>query len=66
MLNNIGLPGLLFLLIYLIFLPICFWKIYKKAGFAGYWGLAALIPLGALILIAVLAFADWPSRVREA
>ena len=46
---------------YLLFvLP--FWFICKKAGFTPWLALLNLVPLGTLILVFVLAFADWPSR----
>lgn len=50
------------MLAFIVFLPLCFWKIYTKAGFAGFWGLFAIIPLGAFVLIGVLAFAKWPAN----
>ncbi|MGH1329963.1 MAG: hypothetical protein ACRBBK_03715 [Paracoccaceae bacterium] len=64
MLNNIGLPGILMIqiviLIAAVFPVICFWKIFKKADFSGYWGLFAMLAVGAIDLRAVLAFAKWP------
>ena len=46
---------LFFLLIYI--LP--FWFICKKAGFSPFLSLLIMVPLGNLILIYILAFADW-------
>lgn len=59
MLSNIGLPGFL---IVTVFPVICFWKIFKKSGFSSYWGLFALVPVGAIVLLGVLAFANWPAN----
>lgn len=36
-----------------------FVRIFRKAGF-GYWGLSSIIPVMALVLLMVLAFAEWP------
>ena len=60
MLTNTGMAGYLVLLIYFIVLPLCFWQIFKKAGYQGFWGLFAIVPLGALALLLSLAFVDWP------
>lgn len=43
------------------FLVYCWWRICTKAGFSGAMSLLLLIPgLGALILILILAFGEWP------
>lgn len=47
------------LLIGFAILVIPFWFICKKAGFSPWLSLINFIPLGNLILIYVLAFADW-------
>ena len=39
---------------------IFFWLIFDKAGFPGPLALVALIPLGTIVLLGVLAFAEWP------
>ena len=38
-----------------------FWRIFSKAGFPGALSLLMLIPLVNLVMIFVLAFADWPA-----
>jgi len=38
-----------------------FWFICEKAGFPGWYGLAALIPILNIALLFFLAFADWPA-----
>jgi hypothetical protein len=50
-------PILILVGIVIIVLP--FWFICKKAGFSPWLSLLNIIPLGALVLIYVLAFADW-------
>ncbi|WP_299280400.1 hypothetical protein [uncultured Tateyamaria sp.] len=64
MLNNIGLPGILFLLVLIIF-PLTFWKIFTKAGFSGFWGLFSILPGGVFVLLLVLAFVDWPANRKS-
>ena len=51
------LPFIILIGFALIVIP--FWFICKKAGFSPWLSLINLIPLGNLILIYVLAFADW-------
>jgi hypothetical protein len=47
--------GLVFVAIFII--PL--WHICKKAGFSPWLSLLVLVPLGALILLYILAFAQW-------
>jgi hypothetical protein len=49
----------LIILVCYVILIVPFWFICKKAGFSPWLSLINLIPLGNLILIYVLAFADW-------
>ena len=45
----------------LAFMVYCYWRICTKAGFAGPMALLMLVPgFGAIILVLMLAFADWP------
>ena len=37
------------------------WLICAKAGFPGWYGLAALIPVLNIVLLFFLGFADWPA-----
>lgn len=43
---------------FLFVLP--FWQIFKKAGFPAPLSLLMIVPFVSLILLYVLAFADWP------
>ena len=45
-----------------LFPVVGFWQICSKAGFTPAMSLIAFVPGGVLILIAILAFAPWPSR----
>ena len=49
----------LIILIVLAIIIVPFWFICKKAGFSPWLSLLNLVPLGGLILIYVLAFAEW-------
>jgi uncharacterized membrane protein YhaH (DUF805 family) len=38
------------------------WRICERAGFSGAWSLLHLIPMiGSFIVMAILAFGDWPN-----
>jgi hypothetical protein len=45
--------------IVLVIILIPFWFICKKAGFSGWLTLLNIIPMGNLVLLYVLAFAEW-------
>jgi hypothetical protein len=45
-----------------VLFPLAFWFICKKAGFTPWLAALSVVPLGTLILVFVLAFADWPSQ----
>lgn len=47
-------------LIVLVITILAFCKIFSKAGYCWAFGLLALVPFGNLIMILILAFADWP------
>ena len=49
----------LIILICLAIVIVPFWFICKKAGFSPWLSLLNLVPLGGLILMYVLAFAEW-------
>ncbi len=48
----------------LIFNIVVYWRICAKAGYSGAMGLLILVPGGALIMLCILAFGDWPA-LRE-
>lgn len=37
------------------------WKLFDKAGFGGIYGLTMYIPFINVLMLLVLAFADWPA-----
>jgi hypothetical protein len=59
-----GTPGIFELLIILVIgavIIVPFWRIFSKAGFPGALSLLMLVPLANLIMVFVLAFAEWPA-----
>ena len=60
MANNIGVPGLIFLLIYVAILVIPFYQLWKRTGHSGWISLLMLVPLVNLVMLYVLAFKAWP------
>jgi len=51
------MPIIVLIILAIVIIP--FWQICKKAGFSPWLSLLNIIPLGNLILIYVLAFAQW-------
>ncbi|WP_306154934.1 hypothetical protein [Roseovarius sp. MMSF_3281] len=50
--------GLLFVIVMAVLLVIPFWRLLPKFGIPNWVALAAIIPLGALVLLWVMAFRD--------
>jgi len=50
---------LVFFVVLLAIVIVPFWFILKKAGFSPWLSLLNIVPLGTLILLYVLAFAEW-------
>ena len=50
---------LIFMVVILAVLIIPFWFILKKAGFSPWLSLINIVPFGTLILLYILAFAEW-------
>jgi uncharacterized membrane protein YhaH (DUF805 family) len=57
----LGLPELLFLMIFCLVAFVPFWKIFSKAGYSGWLCLLMAIPLINVITVFWFAFADWPA-----
>jgi hypothetical protein len=58
----------IFYVVFMAIIIIPFWFVCKKAGFSPWLSLLNLIPLGTLILLYILAFAEWkvaPSAVPQ-
>jgi hypothetical protein len=58
--------GLIVMLLVAAVTVFAFWSIFAKAGYAGAWGLLALLPFAQIFLLLFLALADWPSRRQPA
>ena len=66
-----GTPGPfeLIVIVFVLLIPAMLaWRICSKTGFPGGLGLLMLVPVANLILLCVLAFAEWPieRELREA
>ena len=57
--GGVGVFVLLCIALILAFAVFLFWRILTKAGMPGPLGLLAIIPLGAVILLCILAFGKW-------
>ena len=68
--SNLGLSvGLVELALFVAFLGILVWPMWKicvKAGFPGPLGLLILVPIGNLVLLFYLAFSEWPALNQTA
>ncbi|EAQ26995.1 MAG: NADH dehydrogenase [Roseovarius sp. BRH_c41] len=53
-----GGGGLIFMLIFAVLIVIPFWKLLPKFGIPNWVSLVAIIPLGALVLLWIMAFRD--------
>jgi len=59
--DGMGGAHLLWMLIMALIIVIPAWRICARAGFSGWLGLLAVVPIANLVLLYVLAFADWPA-----
>ena len=51
-----GIIGLLFIVLAVII----YWKIFSKAGYSGAMGLLMFVPIANIVVLLMLAFAEWP------
>ncbi|MFX0541339.1 hypothetical protein ACEWPM_006345 [Roseovarius sp. S4756] len=58
MLNNIGLPGLILMLVILTVLIVPFWRLLPKFGISKWVSILAIIPAAPLVLLWVIAFME--------
>lgn len=61
MLNNVGLPGILVLLIYVAIAIVPFYQLWKRTGHNGWISLLMLIPVVNIVMLYILAFKEWPA-----
>ena len=58
--------GILFsgLAVFWIVIGVPLWRILTRAGFSGWWILLFLVlpPIGSVVIMLILAFAQWPAR----
>ena len=65
MMNNIGLPGILMMVVYAAVVVVPFFQLWKRTGHSGWISLLMLIPIVNLVMLDVLAFKRWPSVDQE-
>lgn len=63
--DGMGGGHLLWVLIMALIIIVPMWRICTKAGYTGWLGVLAVVPLANLILLYFLAFADWPALRRS-
>ena len=56
--HGMGGGGLIFMLIFAVLMVVPFWRLLPQFGIPEWVSLVAIIPLGALILLWVMAFRD--------
>lgn len=62
--HDIGLLGIVAILVLIAIglVPVwCAWQVAGRAGFAPAWSLLLLVPVVSLVVLWVFAFADWPA-----
>jgi len=62
--DGIGGGHLLWMLAMAVIVIIPVWRICTKAGYPGWLGVLAIVPIANLVLLYFLAFADWPALRR--
>ncbi len=56
----VALFSFLFLMGIMFFTGLMWWKIVKKTGYHGAFGILLLVPIANVIMMAILAFKEWP------
>ncbi len=59
-LASMGIATLLIMLVSFIVLLVAWYKIFKKAGYPGWYTILMIIPIVNLIIFLVFAFSQWP------
>lgn len=60
MMNNLGLPALMLVLVFFMIPIVPFWKIFPRAGMSPWLSLFSIIPIISVLFLWVLAFKKWP------
>jgi len=55
------LAFMLILIAWTLVIVVPFWKIWKRTGHSGAWGILAMLPAVNFIALWVLAFKEWPA-----
>ena len=55
----------IFAVIFNVLIGLSGWRVYSRAGFAGYWGLAFLFPVLNILALLYLAQTDWPVAEKQ-
>lgn len=66
MYDGAGGAHLLWMLVVAVIVILPAWRICARAGFSGWLGILAIVPIANLILLYFLAFADWPALRQHA
>jgi hypothetical protein len=59
-LTTIILISIIVSLVGIIFAVIIYWRIFAKAGYSGALGLLMFVPIANIVMLCILAFAEWP------
>jgi hypothetical protein len=57
---GVGLFALIIGLAAIVFAVVIYWRIFAKAGYSGALGLLMFVPIVNLVMLGILAFAEWP------
>ena len=57
-----GFLYLIFWLVFIFFMGLIWWKIVSKTGYHGALGILMLVPVVNIVMMAILAFKEWPIR----
>jgi uncharacterized membrane protein YhaH (DUF805 family) len=58
--------GLLAIFVFLPIFVVPYWKIFSKAGFAGWLSLLMIVPFVNLVVLYVVAFSEWKMKPGKA
>lgn len=65
MMNNIGMPGLVLMIVSAAVIVVALFQLWKRTGHSGWLAPVMVVPLVNLLMIYVLAFKDWPAVPRK-
>jgi len=65
MIQNMGLPSLLMMVVYMAIVVVPFYQIWKRTGHNGWIAVLMLVPLVNVIMLYVIAFKQWPIEQKS-